>query len=1009
MIFESTSNQKLKYAKARAKQSEFSVPRSEQPAFPLDPSDLHYSAIQALSAYTRARLSSDDGRAHLTDLEKTASFYDASANDAVYGEFRDGYWQLAAATYFLLGNYGSAKVACQKIDDRSYYGDNAAAFISLVDYLLIPGFTKPEKFPLLAEYLEGADVSVESVEDEALSFGSWDSPEDHLFGKIIIVAVSDTLNICCRKLLPELSATKLTSWISYLRSRNAGKILWQAQQAIGQSGVFAGANSFVQLPTGSGKTRSIEILIRSRFYSGGCNLVVVVAPLRALCSEIARDLKEGLADIAEVRRSSEVFELDSWLSELSMGLEVLVFTPEKFSFILRHNEELLKRIDVFVFDEAHLIDDPSRGPGYELMLAELKTKRSDAQFVFLSAVIANPDKIAEWALGDGSLVVSNSGIQVTEKSIGVIGSRSSCMPFGTKVSFGNDADIFANEYFAFVDLEVQELSLGSRERKVRLFPDIDTDTKSVLSQDVAVCYANRLLSNGPSAIYIPRKSLILPFYKRFSGYLERGCDLGNLALSVSDDVKAKFNRLIELHYGTDCELCVGLKMGVLPHYGDLQGSIRQSVEDAMQRGQVSCIVCTSTLAEGVNLPIKYLIVTDVKAGLSNPKTRDFQNLIGRTARSGRYSEGSVIIADSKANNVKNKAGYRRLTSRSNIESCESAILELLADCANPDDPASGYVSGSQIVNFILEYLDNGNLVQILGDAFSKAFRCKPLQGLRLAEVRVKPLEAIECYLANELTSGSSEMDVMEICVTTYAYSCATDDEQEYLIKLFEAIYEKLKDKNVLLCSKTQLGIRKTSQLEEWVNGEAFAAFLRSDFEDLRPLVEGYFEVEGDFGCAVDSEQLSCLVDCWLGGMNIGEALDVLNARFTFPARKAPSVRTIEGVFSGQIKYALSHFVSCVIDSMELSSNPQCAESVEKMKAVQRSLKYGTKDPCSMIICEELFDDRFVAHEISKQFEGVIPSNAYELRRCLESNREAIDRVLGAFPLFFASAFDEWLR
>ena len=65
----------------------------------------------------------------------------------------------------------------------------------------------------------------------------------------------------------------------------------------------------------------------------------------------------------------------------------------------------------------------------------------------------------------------------------------------------------------------------------------------------------------------------------------------------------------------------------------------------MKEGLVRFVVCTSTLAQGVNLPIRYLIVTSVYQGKEQIKVRDFHNLIGRAGRAGMHTEGSILFAD----------------------------------------------------------------------------------------------------------------------------------------------------------------------------------------------------------------------------------------------------------------------------------------------------------------------------------------------------------------------------
>lgn len=84
---------------------------------------------------------------------------------------------------------------------------------------------------------------------------------------------------------------------------------------------------------------------------------------------------------------------------------------------------------------------------------------------------------------------------------------------------------------------------------------------------------------------------------------------------------------------------------MLPHYSRLPNGVKLAVEYALRKRDISLVVCTTTLAEGVNIPIKYLLLTTFSNGNSTMQIRKMQNLIGRTARSGIYTEGSAIITD----------------------------------------------------------------------------------------------------------------------------------------------------------------------------------------------------------------------------------------------------------------------------------------------------------------------------------------------------------------------------
>ena len=55
--------------------------------------------------------------------------------------------------------------------------------------------------------------------------------------------------------------------------------------------------------------------------------------------------------------------------------------------------------------------------------------------------------------------------------------------------------------------------------------------------------------------------------------------------------------------------------------------IRLAIEHAMRENLIRFVVCTSTLAQGVNLPIRYLIVTSIYQAGEPIKVRDFHNLL----------------------------------------------------------------------------------------------------------------------------------------------------------------------------------------------------------------------------------------------------------------------------------------------------------------------------------------------------------------------------------------------
>lgn len=86
------------------------------------------------------------------------------------------------------------------------------------------------------------------------------------------------------------------------------------------------------------------------------------------------------------------------------------------------------------------------------------------------------------------------------------------------------------------------------------------------------------------------------------------------------------------------------------HHGDIPQESREVVEALVREEVVRLAICTSTLAEGVNLPIRTLILYSVqrrrpKGAAENLLARDIKNLVGRAGRAGTTTKGLVICAN----------------------------------------------------------------------------------------------------------------------------------------------------------------------------------------------------------------------------------------------------------------------------------------------------------------------------------------------------------------------------
>ena len=106
----------------------------------------------------------------------------------------------------------------------------------------------------------------------------------------------------------------------------------------------------------------------------------------------------------------------------------------------------------------------------------------------------------------------------------------------------------------------------------------------------------------------------------------------------------KLRALCEVELGAGASTTRAAALGIFAHHADTPQGIRLSIEHAMKEGLAKFVVCTSTLAQGVNFPLRYLIVTSTRQGGDQILVRDFHNLMGRAGRAGMHTKGSVIFS-----------------------------------------------------------------------------------------------------------------------------------------------------------------------------------------------------------------------------------------------------------------------------------------------------------------------------------------------------------------------------
>lgn len=1017
MIFGTKSNYMLKYQKAKAKLVEYDIPQKDYPKFPLDSNELSYPVIYIISRYAESIIEDDTpGQEEFAPyIVKASQYFDAAVGAKDRTPYDADFLLSGSAAYFLSNDFGSSKVLCatlfERAKDISTMGVSQIILRNLLGYLLLD-----RAFPMVSDtsggeklcralsfyYISGdglPKIQQSMREYREAIYRSNDSMEIY-YVDILLAVITIALSKASWKLLPQYSKLEPKEWAEYLKSSKAPKMLWPAQQLIGEKDVLNGANAIVQLPTGVGKTKSIELIIRSSFTSNRTTTAIIVAPLCALCNEIASDLAAAFGESVLINQFSDILENDFFV-DVTQKSTLLICTPEKLNYIIHHQMEFLDGIGLYIFDESHMFDDENRGTAYELLISEIRKHINvKKQIVLLSAVLSNAEQIRQWLFNENGVLASDPSIKTTPKSIGFASQ--------TRDIHYYSEDSEQEDFYVPRSIEIVSLKKLGKERKKRYFPEL-ADAK-----DIAIYYANKLCRNGGAAIFANQARSVQTIIRRIIELDSRGYDLSGIRKCSNTLEMNRIAKLVADHYGYEHPYAKACLMGVAPHYSSLPNGVRLAVEYSFRKKDLHLVICTSTLAQGVNIPIKYLFMTSFMLNQNSMKVRNFQNLMGRTARSGMYTEGSVIVTDPKLFDNKSdriKGGFYKwedcvkMFDSHAAEPCKSSILWLVQ---NIKINYKLHIEGAYIANYIINNYSQPNCFKSCFEGLLQTYEEKthiPLNensavtlNFALA-VRQHVVEAIEnhlCFVLSNDENADAQIVASETCKGTFAYFIANDAEKELLIKIFNAIAQKVKTVNreeIKRYSETMLGINDSLVIETWLAENHFVEQSLTDSEILEMLLSFFMDTHP---IRKSKEYFQMICRMWLNGDSFVD----------MKKETGVQISDIEDICNKLISYEFSFFIGNIIDVIDAADDEGIAILISKLLLLQKKLKYGVCSETAISICEKVFNDRLLANSIAGQIR-VESIDTNHIIEALKTCKNSILKFLSVYPTYFSARIN-WL-
>lgn len=1038
---EEKSKKLLATTRAKSKMLEYQVPFEHQNIdLTLDPSRLLTISIAILgdiaAKCNREEFNQRTIAEQQDELMFASHFFDSFVLSRLNEEL-DQYLQILGSTaYYLCGIPGSSSILAGRLNVAEIDLDRHGIGKMLLWLLQSNGESSyiPPDGPIhavltkiasriIAFKSSGSDF--ETLIQDAMRLRTWiyanGTPRELLLSDLVTSVVKKKIQNSIWNAIPYYSDIPKELWRSTFERPNFFKELWPAQHLIGESNVFRGESAVIQMPTSAGKSRAIELIIRSSFLSGRATLAVIVAPFRSLCHEISSSMANAFErDSVSVNELSDALQADFDMADFVDGKQIIVVTPEKLQFILRQDNRLSSLIGLLIFDEGHQFDNGTRGITYELLLTSLKALISEAtQKVLISAVISNAPSVSKWLNGNEN-IATGKNLNPTFRTIGFASWNDRL----GQIHFVNPHNPDELEYFVPRVIETVNYGKKGKQRKDRVFPEHGD------AHSVALFLGFNLVHNGSVAIFCGTKATASTICKTVENVFLMGFGRKPSDLSNSDEVEA-LHRLFAANLGENSSATISAKYGVFSHHNSIPHGIRVAVEYAMREGLIRFVVCTSTLAQGVNLPIKYLLLTGTRQGLEQIKIRDFHNLIGRAGRSGMHTEGSVIFSDHSI--YDNRAVFSEkwkweqvkvLLDPSKSEACVSSISQLIPliiyNNRNDSHDELKHELKWDIIHFAQAYTQGKDAIESVAEHIAATHRRNGFTSaviLKQLHSFSNTLSAIESFLLSRTNSDEElqEPIISELAKSTLAYSLSDPEKQQKIVDLFVILSKNIQSKAAdgslrHSFGKTLLGLGDSIDIKEWT--EANSSEIRSA-ESIHNLFELYwplifrFVKNDSFRRFSNKEVLKGICMNWLEGESFSHILGICanhDCRIGEGARpRAATIENIVDIFENGLAYDASLIIAASSVFL-LEDEPTLNDSSPSlMNHFQKAVKYGLPDISSITLYELGFADRIIAQKLASSFAVKVKTKG-EAIEMIRMQSDHVGDIISNSPQYFKRRF-----
>ena len=339
---------------------------------------------------------------------------------------------------------------------------------------------------------------------------------------------------------------------------------------------------------------------------------IYIVPLKALASEKLEELKQ-LGESLGLKIGLGIGDAPNEAKQID-DCDILVCTSEKLDSLMRSKSEVLRRVSVVVADEFHLVNDSHRGPTMEINLARIRHLLPEAQIITLSATVGNSQDLADWL--DSDLIVSQ----------------------WRPVSL---------EYATLAELDLEPRAIQKSELSTASDLGPPRTLEGPKSHVTWAALSDVYEQDGQLLVFVASRRSAQSEAKKLGQRMHKYLSKHNPeVLPALKELSEKLSRSSNSAMGDTLAECV--KGGVAFHHAGLRHTQRSEIENAFKNRILYCLCATPTLAAGVNLPARRVLIRDLKRfedGMSRLlPVMEVRQMLGRAGRPRYDPVGEAWLA-----------------------------------------------------------------------------------------------------------------------------------------------------------------------------------------------------------------------------------------------------------------------------------------------------------------------------------------------------------------------------